>query len=115
MISCSYRDVRKQCALQKLQRQRSLAITTVRVPPSRDKGRRSTAWHSSDREEGLREYGGGVLVESYDASPGHHPHPIIGTKPHCPCTEPVPDAPLTLQALTIEFLFVQNLALPPKP
>ena len=29
MISCSYRDVRKQCALQKLQRQRALAITTV--------------------------------------------------------------------------------------
>ena len=30
-----------------------LAMTIVRVPPSRDKGRRSSAWHSSDREEGL--------------------------------------------------------------
>ena len=49
----SYKDVRKQCALQKLRRQRSLVMTTVRVPPSMDKGRRSTAWHSSDREEGL--------------------------------------------------------------
>ena len=39
MMSWSYRDVRKQCALQKLRRQRSVATTAVRVPPSREKGR----------------------------------------------------------------------------
>ena len=46
-------ELQGQCVLQQLRRQRSLAITTVRVPPSRDKRRRSTAWHSSHREEGL--------------------------------------------------------------
>ena len=50
MISWSCRDVQIQCALQKLRRQRSLAITAVRVPPSRKKGRRSTASLSSDTE-----------------------------------------------------------------
>ena len=50
MISWSCKDVQIQCALQKLRRQRSLAITTVRVSPSREKGRRSIASLSSDTE-----------------------------------------------------------------
>ena len=50
MISWSCRDVQIQCALQKLRRQCSLVITAVRVPPSREKGRRSTTSLSSDTE-----------------------------------------------------------------
>ena len=53
MILWSCRDVQIQCTLQKLRRQRSFAIIAVWVPPSREKGRRSTASLSSDTEEGL--------------------------------------------------------------